>query len=196
VSPGTASSPDPAAGDNARLPEDDAGRLREKLVAVFVHRGATEPDDLAQEVLNRLSAKQSAMREKGEKFATQSDIVQYAHGIARKVLQEHRRASARFAQLDPDHDPVAEGPGALDPEALLLSKERMGILEALLKNLEPAERRLIEMFYADDEDHLESHLDISRNALRIRIHRTMTNLRRFAGKAGFVKQPTIRRKKP
>ena len=182
MSPGTASSPDPAAGDNARLPEDDAGRLREKLVAVFVHRGATEPDDLAQEVLNRLSAKQSAMREKGEKFATQSDIVQYAHGIARKVLQEHRRASARFAQLD--------------PEALLLSKERMGILEALLKNLEPAERRLIEMFYADDEDHLESHLDISRNALRIRIHRTMTNLRRFAGKAGFVKQPTIRRKKP
>jgi DNA-directed RNA polymerase specialized sigma24 family protein len=71
-------------------------RLRLTLVKFFDWRGASPPDECADDTIDRLAAKLEA----GNAI---DDVFRYAHGIARLVLMEWRRRQAQIPieQADP-----------------------------------------------------------------------------------------------
>src|SRR5437867_2229102 len=91
----------------ARLDADDerAGvafeRIRRGLIKLFDWRGASWPEECADETLDRLAKKL-------EQGVDPIDVIAFAHGIARLVLHETLRSDARRQPLDVE--PPARSP--------------------------------------------------------------------------------------
>jgi DNA-directed RNA polymerase specialized sigma24 family protein len=140
---------------------DAAGRkyeaIRRRLMTIFTCRGVTQPEELADETLNRVASKIS------EIAATYvGDPALYFYGVSRKVLLEWMKKR-----------PI---PAALP--TLPSSEEReleFDCLEKCLEKLTSRNRDLILEYYRDEGtgkiEHrkaLASRLGIGLNALRIR----------------------------
>jgi DNA-directed RNA polymerase specialized sigma24 family protein len=148
-------------------------RLRLMLVKFFDWRGASPPDECADETIDRLAAKLDA-------GTTIDHVFRYAHGIARLVLMERvrRQAQVPIEQADPSRLraawPVAPPPPLRECFA--------GCLAAL-----PDEsRRVVLEYYGgtvgqkkiDGRERLGRSLGISDNALRSRVFRIRHRLER------------------
>ena len=158
-----------------RLLDADPGRaderfaqLRDRLVRLFLWRGSTDPDALADETLERVSAKLA----EGVEVAA-SDPFRYVAGFARRVgLEAHRRARRERSALEAaGHEPPGIGIGPED-------EQRLGCLDRCLDLLSDAERRHVLRFYRGEKGQriaerkaLAAELGITANALRIRAHR-------------------------
>jgi DNA-directed RNA polymerase specialized sigma24 family protein len=135
--------------------------LRRRLINLFAWEQCDAPDDLADEVLNRLARRLM-------EGAAIPHLDRFAFGIARIVIQEQNRAQKKrdiaARQLQTGAHQAGHEWASLD--AMQVCLERL-----------PADRReLIERYYTEDRAALARTLGISVNALRNRAMRIREEL--------------------
>jgi DNA-directed RNA polymerase specialized sigma24 family protein len=148
---------------------EEAGRkyeeIRLRLIKVFICRGCFEPEDLADETINRVSKK---LKEIESDYS--GDPARYFYGVANKVHLESLRRK-----------PVPIPP-VRSEESDDIEKE-YECLERCIEKLNPNNRALVLQYYQEEKrakiDHrkdLAEQLGIALNALRIRAHRIRASL--------------------
>lgn len=135
--------------------------LRRRLINLFAWEQCESPEDLADEVLNRLAKRVS-------EGAAIPQLDRFAFGIARLIIQEEgRRQRNRQAFLRELLPTVKDGKA---------DAPSLDAMDRGLAALAPDRRRLIERYYAEDRAHLAQELGISLNALRNRAMRIREDL--------------------
>jgi DNA-directed RNA polymerase specialized sigma24 family protein len=142
--------------------------LRRELQRYMEWRGCRDPENLAQEVLVRGVRRIS---EGIDIFA--ANPRGYFFGIARLVVMEERKAR-KDEQIDVER-------WANEPSR---SREHEGadarmILDKLLGCLSPRDRDLITDYHTEDRDALSRKLGITKEVLRVRVHRIRQRLEEF-----------------
>jgi len=147
-------------------------KLRAKLIFFFTRRLLAFPEDLADEVLNRL------IRHLSQGTEIQS-VDAFALGIARHVAQEQRGRKVQVQGVDPvffDNIPA--------PSATLNNEEEIVRMERCLKRLSRSESRLLRGYYLvagsnlmDARKKLLKTLGVSSTALRQRVFLARQRLR-------------------
>ena len=146
-------------------------RLRCTLIRFFEWRGASPPEECADETLDRLAHKlvETAV----------NDLWNYAHGIARIVLLEWRRRPAMSPIDESEHPLRTEAESASDDGRL------HDCLEQCLAELPAESRTLILRYYQGEGSEkisnrrrLAASLRVSENALRSRVQRVRDRLER------------------
>jgi DNA-directed RNA polymerase specialized sigma24 family protein len=139
--------------------------IRERLIKIFVGRGCYEPEDLADETINRVIKR---LNEIEPQFV--GDRARYFYGVANKVHLEYLRRKP--LQLP--------SPAFVDSDNL---EEEYRCLEHCLGRLTPENHRMVLQYYQEDRhakiDHrklLAQKLGIAPNALRIRAYRIRASL--------------------
>jgi DNA-directed RNA polymerase specialized sigma24 family protein len=151
---------------------EQAGRryeeIRLRLIKIFACRGCHEPEDLADEAINRV-AKKVAELEK----TYSGDPALYFYGVANKVHLESLKKRATAARLPPPPDAQSDE----------VEREH-ACLEHCMSRLPPENRELVLQYYREDKgakiEHrqaLAEQFGIAINALRIRAHRIRATLR-------------------
>ena len=151
--------------------EEEFHRLRRALTKFFDWRGASHPDDDADETLARLAAKL-------DEGVDVLDVGGFAHGIARMILKEGARAAAREVPLDTQV--LAAAPVASSAEDEALARH----LQQCLETLASTDRELVVAYYDGDRGaakierrrRLAHEHALSSNALRIRVQRLRDRL--------------------
>lgn len=131
--------------------------IRLRLIKIFACRGCYEPEDLADETINRVSKK---LKEIASTYS--GDPARYFYGVANKVHLEYLRR--RPAPFPPAPSEVSDN----------LEKE-YACLERCVQNLSVNNRVLVLQYYQEEKrakidhrKHLAAQLGIAVNALRIR----------------------------
>ncbi|HEX8069854.1 MAG TPA: hypothetical protein VF546_07885 [Pyrinomonadaceae bacterium] len=153
---------------------DQAGEryeaIRRRLIKIFTCRGCHEPEDLADETINRVVKR---LPEIGPAYGD-SDRALYFYGVANKVHLEY----------------VRRRPGASSPVQVaalpVVSEEPLyACLERCIGRLPARSRDLVLRYYHEEKrrkieerKRLAAQLGIALNALRIRAHRIRTKLQR------------------
>jgi DNA-directed RNA polymerase specialized sigma24 family protein len=147
-------------------------RLRAKLIFFFTRRLLAFPEDLADEVLDRL------IRHLSQGTEIQS-VDAFALGIARHVAQEQRGRKVQVQGVDPfffDNIPA--------PSVTLNNEEEIVRMERCLKKLSRSESRLLRGYYLvagrnlmDARKKLLKTLGVSPTALRQRVFLARQRLR-------------------
>jgi DNA-directed RNA polymerase specialized sigma24 family protein len=139
-------------------------QIRTRLIKIFVCRGCYEPEDLADETIDRV-----ARRLHDIQASYDGDPVRYFYGVAHKIHLEYLRRK-----------PVPQPPPAPDTDQLEREYE---CLERCMQKLTPNNRELVLQYYQEERqariDHrkrLADQLGIALNALRIRACRIRTLL--------------------
>ena len=134
--------------------------IRRRLITIFSCRGCAEAEDLADETINRVANKLSAI-----KSSYVGDPARYFYGVANKVYLEYRRRPA----------PEVQPPPAPYDESV---EKKFDCLERCMQKLTAENRKLVIEYYQDERqakiDHrkrLAEQLGIAINALRIRAYR-------------------------
>ncbi|HEU4770317.1 MAG TPA: hypothetical protein VFS77_23325 [Pyrinomonadaceae bacterium] len=152
---------------------DEAGMkyetIRRRLIKIFTCRGCSEPEDLADETINRVTQKISDIAPEYE-----GDPALYFYGVARYVHHEYVRAQNRV--------PVQPVPVDVSDD----DDERMyECLDQCVEHLPETSRELVLRYYDADKrvkienrGKLAEELGIAANALRIRAHRIRLLLRK------------------
>ena len=145
--------------------------IRHRLIKVFMYRGSTVAEDLADETINRVAKKVREIR-----VTYVGDPSLYFHGVARYVYLEHQK-KATTVPLPPV---LVSEPFETDESELEYS-----CLERCMERLTPHNRQLILEYFEEDKrakierrKELTQRLGISLNALRIRAHRVCASLKK------------------
>ena len=141
-------------------------KIRGGLIKIFAGRSCGEPEDLADETINRVARK---LKEIEKDFS--GDRARYFFGVANKVHLEHLRRKL----------PQAMPPPANDPDRIELE---YNCLERCIERL-PKENRDLLLRYHGAEGRVETELrqaladelGIAPNALRIRVYRIRQSLK-------------------
>jgi len=135
-------------------------QIRYRLIKIFVARGCAEAEDLADEIINRVTSK---LNEIGDEFT--GDRERYFYGVANKVLMEYHRRRQPQPTPSPtvDSDRVEQEYRCLEQCIAQLSDENR---ELLLQYYQGEGRAKIEQ-----RKRLAEKLGIAPNALRIRAFR-------------------------
>ena len=151
-------------------------KIRLRLIKIFTCRGCAEADDLADETINRVTAK---VAELVSKYT--GDPALYFYGVAQKVHLEHVRSKPVMQELkqpNQTRDPR-------DSEAIDDLEQEYACLERCMRELPSKNRRLVLEYYQEEKsakiDHrkrLAEELGIALNALRIRAHRLRHQLQK------------------
>jgi DNA-directed RNA polymerase specialized sigma24 family protein len=150
--------------------------LRERLVAVFTYRGCANPEELADETLDRVARR---IAERPADFEG-DDPTPFILGVAWNVARESFRRP-RALPLPEDWDmPDSQTRDDDDADAA-----RQGCLDHCLSALPLKHRDLLLQYYAEDKraritgrSRLAGELALSPNALRLKIHRLTIALRK------------------
>lgn len=161
----------------AQLDPDDRDRaarlyeaIRHRLIRVFEWHGCEDPEDLADETIDRVSRR---LAEGVELHA--SDPYGYFCGVARHVYREVLRQSSRQRR-------ALESGGWPPPEPAPEADNRhLECLRWCLKGLNEKERDLVLRYHQGENNirnrrTLARELGIQPNALRIRVHRIRRKL--------------------
>ena len=149
-------------------------KIRRKLITMFDWRGAAEPEQLADETMDRVARK----LEEGVEIAS-ADPYRYFSAVAAFVFRE----TLKQKKLVPFHAELpAEIP--LPPDSDAAEHDlRMSCLDRCLSRLAEENRALILAYHEGDKrDRIENRatlatrLGLSQTALRIRVHRIRENL--------------------
>src|SRR4026207_1181025 len=139
--------------------------IRSRLIKIFTCRGCYEPEDLADETINRVTTRLQDIRDKFK-----GDRAKYFDGRTNKGHLEYRRKK----QLQDV---------AVPPIDSLAVENEFRCLEECLDNLSLENRNLVLQYYQserkariDQRKLLAKELGIRLNALRIRAHRIRLTL--------------------
>jgi RNA polymerase sigma factor (sigma-70 family) len=139
--------------------------IRSRLIKLFTCRGCYEPEDLADETINRV-----IKRLKDIEASFTGDPARYFYGVANNVHKEYLRRKPA------PHPPIA-------PESSEQIEREYECLERCMEELTADNRQLVLQYYQREKrariDHrkqLAEQLGIALNALRIRAHRLRTSL--------------------
>ncbi len=137
--------------------------LRRNLIHLFIWRSCRDPEDHADETINRVIRK----IDEGEEVR---DLISYAHGVARRLLLEIFKQQER-EQIGIDELP----PLAAQPEQEDDSEHGVLCLRRCLNRLPEESRRLIVQYYQGEKNakienrkRLAESLSLTLNALRYR----------------------------
>ncbi len=148
--------------------------IRHSLIRILTWGGCHEAQDLADEVINRVTRK---VPEIAEGYVGDPEI--YFYGVARRLLKEWRRqrAAARPATTPEPFTTALEDEEAEERELLA------ECLRRCLRGLGDAERRLILEYYSevkqakiDSRKRLAAEHGLGLNALRVKAHRIRASL--------------------
>lgn len=146
-------------------------RLRRTLVKFFDWRGASPPDECADDVLDRLARKLEE--------TTVQDVRKYVYGIARLVALERQRAPAFLALDDIPHAGAAPDAAGEDGSPL------HDCFDRCLAGMPENSRSLLLRYYEGERNvkianrrRLASLLGLTENALRSRVQRLRDRLER------------------
>lgn len=139
--------------------------IRRRLIKIFTSRGSYEPEELADETINRVTKKVVGLT------ATYSgDPALYFYGVANRVHQESLRKRTRTIPPQP-----------APPDGF---EQEYECLELCMAKLDAESRELVLQYYQGEKgakiEHrraLAERLGIAVNALRIRAHRVRNTLR-------------------
>lgn len=145
--------------------------LRRKLIIFFLGRGGRDPEDSADETLDRLSRRLA----EGERI---HDLGRFAHGVARRVhgedLRRQRRDRLARAELAGSRASLA---AAVDSDA------GAECIRRCIERLDAGDRSLIVTYYAgsghglqEDRKELAAGLGLTPAALRVRAYRIRRSL--------------------
>lgn len=160
---------------------DSAGakyeKIRVRLIKIFTCRGCCEAEDLADETINRVTAK---LGEIGAAYS--GDPALYFYGVAHKVHLEYLRRKPTVQQSSLDRSkPPSETAGL--SESTDEVEQEYACLERCMEHLPNQNRQLVLEYYQEEKrakiDHrkkLADQLGIGVNALRIRAHRIRLQL--------------------
>ncbi len=148
---------------------EEAGRayetIRRRLIALFACRGCANAEDLADETINRVTAK---IQQQG--FVYEGEPVRYFYGVAKMVHLE----SLRRRPVPPE--PVRDDPSDVE--------RQHQCLESCIAELTPRARRLVLAYYSQEDKgkfetrtELASELGIPMATLRVQAHRIRNLLR-------------------
>lgn len=139
--------------------------IRTRLVKIFSCRGCYEPEDLADETINRVTSK---LKDIESSFI--GERARYFYGVANKVHLEYLRRKPA-----PPLPPLTQDPVEIERE--------YNCLEQCMQRLTADNRELVLQYYQEEKqakiDHrrrLADQLGIALNALRIRAHRIRASL--------------------
>jgi DNA-directed RNA polymerase specialized sigma24 family protein len=160
----------------ARLSADDARaaleyeRLRRTLVKFFDWRGVWPPDEYADLAIDRLARKLAE--------TPVDDVWNYAHGIARLLLHEHRRRPEALSIESAGDPPASPASSASGEEERLLN-----CFDRCLAELPADSQSLMLQYYQGERSEkianrrrLATALALSENALRSRVQRLRDRL--------------------
>ena len=140
-------------------------QIRSGLIKVFLCRGAVDPEELADETINRVARK---VQEIAESYV--GDPALYFYGVAKMVFLEYSRR-----KLVAPHPPP--------PDAAEETDSRYECLERCMQKLSAKNRELILAYYEhesgakiDRRKKLADQMGITANALWIRTHRIKKDL--------------------
>jgi DNA-directed RNA polymerase specialized sigma24 family protein len=140
--------------------------IRSQLIKIFVCRGCTTAEELADETINRVAKK---LHEILDNYV--GDPALYFYGVAQMVHLEYLRKNTA---------PPPHTLSAADQEAEL----KYACLEECMERLSDRNRELILLYYGEDRQakidrrkELAERLGIGTNALWIRAHRIRESLR-------------------
>jgi len=141
-------------------------KIRRGLIKIFTGRGCVDPEDLADETINRVTSK---LKEIGKDFS--GDPERYFYGVANYVYMEYLRR--KIPQALP---PMPSDPGSIELE--------YNCLERCIERLTKEHRELLLRYHGADgsaeTEHrraLAEELGIAPNALRIRVYRIRMSLK-------------------
>ena len=141
-------------------------RIRGALIKIFTGRSCVEPEDLADETINRVARK---LKEIEKDFS--GDRARYFFGVANKVHLEHLRRKI----------PQAMPQSPSEPNRIELE---YNCLERCIERLSKEDRNLLLRYHGADgraetelRRALAAELGIAPNALRIRVHRIRVGLK-------------------
>jgi len=158
-------------GGEPKQAEEQFRVLRQKLLCFFEWNRCSSPEDLAHETICR------ALRRIAEGAEIYADNPQsYFFGVARNLLLEEWKRSASDPLPMPENFEVevpAEDTGGLSP------LERKMLLGEGLRRLPPEESYLILRYFSDGPEPLCTQLNMSHNAMRIRVHRIRKKLEQY-----------------
>jgi hypothetical protein len=121
--------------------------LRHKLVRAFERLPCGDPDDLADQAIDRI-----AKRLEGE---TIHNLNSFAYAVAMKISLETRRTSARFVSIDADVDSEERLVGERDPENRIIDSMRNAktahCLGACLQRLASGDHKLLLEYYKGEK---------------------------------------------
>ncbi|HJU52991.1 MAG TPA: hypothetical protein VJ715_00400 [Pyrinomonadaceae bacterium] len=144
--------------------------IRYRLIKIFLYRGSTIAEDLADETINRVARK---VREIRSTYVGNPTL--YFHGVARYVYLEHIKQTP-----EPLPHVLVNPPDEPDESEL-----EHRCLEQCMGHLTPHNRELVLEYFQDDKrakiEHrkeLTQRFGISLNALRIRAHRVCASLKK------------------
>lgn len=160
--------------------EQAAGKyedIRKRLIRIFMHRGCTAAEELADKTINLVTRKVPEI-----KGTYVGDPALYFYGVARNVYNDYRRQQPEAASVVletlPAAAPVME---ELEPEYDCLDK--------CLAKLPPQNRELVLEYYLEQEGakikrhkEMAGRLGVAINALRIRMCRLRASLKECMSK--------------
>jgi hypothetical protein len=121
--------------------------LRHKLVRAFERLPYSDPDDLADQAIDRI-----AKRLEGE---TIHNLNSFAYAVAMKISLETRRTSARFVSIDADVDSEERLVGERDPENRIIDSMRNAktahCLGTCLQRLAAGDHKLLLEYYKGEK---------------------------------------------
>ena len=142
--------------------------IRQSLIKIFVWRGCTSAEDLADETINRV------MKRVPDISATfVGDPALYFYGVAKKLILEYQRRSAARVDLE---DVIDSRIDALD-EVNAAKNVESNCLKKCLRALSPEDRGLLLQYYGEGKrkvrtnKQLAAELGITPGVLRARIHK-------------------------
>lgn len=152
--------------------------LRQKLRRLFAWRGANDPEDLADETLDRV-ARQLA---RGVEIEAE-DPYRYACGVAFRVFKESLRRRERWNRARGELESHPGAHAVVGPVAQSADDARLGCLEGCLDGLGGGKRELILDYYQGERSakilarrELAEKLDIKPTTLRLRALRIREKL--------------------
>jgi len=151
-------------------------KIRVRLTKIFTCRGCFDADDLADETINRVTAK---LGEIVENYS--GDPALYFYGVAQKVHLEYLRKKPSVRESSMIGRELNSQTLASEPSESI--EDEYACLERCMEQLSPANHRLVLEYYQEEKrakiDHrkmLADQLGIAVNALRIRAHRLRSQL--------------------
>jgi len=160
---------------------DEAGRqyeqLRRRLIALFTYRKCAEPDALADETLDRVALKIEGLAPPG----AAADAARFAFGVAWNVARESFHAPRTPLSLSDTPEPPDPAPPFDDR---LADDVLRRCLQSCLRRLTAPDRELVLQYFRKEKrakiEHrlaLAMRLQITPNALRLRVSRITSSLR-------------------